>query len=53
MSMTRKRTIPSEKLFAEPQPHMFDQSYEGRLREQNRQPVECLGMTFPNNEERM
>ena len=38
--------------FAEPQPHMFDQSYEERLREQNRQPVECLGMTFPNDEAR-
>ena len=50
--MSRKRTRPSEKLFAEPQPHMFDQSYEERLREQNRQPVECLGMTFPNDEAR-
>jgi predicted RNA-binding Zn-ribbon protein involved in translation (DUF1610 family) len=50
--MSRKITRPSEKLFAEPQPHMFDKSYEERLREQNQQPVECLGMTFPNDEAR-
>jgi hypothetical protein len=52
MTREKERTRPSEKLFAEPQPHMFDQSYEERLREQNQQPVECLGMTFPNDEAR-
>jgi hypothetical protein len=52
MPKSKDRTSPSERLFAEPQPHMFEQSYEERLREQDRQPVECLGMTFPNDEAR-
>ena len=52
MTREKERTRPSEKLFAEPQRHMFDQSYEERLAARDRQPVECLGMTFPNDEAR-
>ena len=52
MPKSKDRTSPSEKLFAESQAHMFEKSYEERLREQEQQPVECLGMTFPNDEAR-
>ena len=52
MTSQKKSTRPSEKLFAESQAHMFEKSYEERLREQAQQAVECLGMTFPNDEAR-
>ncbi|MBU1206626.1 MAG: site-specific DNA-methyltransferase [Proteobacteria bacterium] len=49
----RKQTVrPSEKLFADDQRDMFEQSYEEKLRAEKNKPVECLGMTFPNDEER-
>ncbi|MBL7172014.1 MAG: hypothetical protein ISS68_04185, partial [Desulfobacteraceae bacterium] len=31
---------------------MFEKSYEERLQEKKNKPVECLGMTFPNDEAR-
>jgi len=31
---------------------MFEKSYEEELAARKAQPVECLGMTFPNDEER-
>ena len=34
------------------QNEMFDKSYEQELEEQRNSPVECLGMTFHNDEER-
>jgi DNA modification methylase len=43
---------PSERLFADDQRDLFEKSYEERLQEEKRKPVECLGMTFPNDEER-
>ena len=43
---------PSEKLFAEAQADFFEKSYEENVLEEKSQPVECLGMTFPNDEER-
>jgi DNA modification methylase len=43
---------PSEKLFAEAQSDFFEKSYEENVLEEKSQPVECLGMTFPNDEER-
>lgn len=49
--MRRKQTTrPSERLFAAPQRDMFDKSYEERLQAEKNQPVECLGMTFENDE---
>ena len=49
----RKQTVrPSEKLFADDQRDMFEQSYEEKIRAEKNKPVECLGMTFPNDEER-
>ena len=51
--MRRKQTTqPSERLFADPQRDMFEKSYEEKLQEQRNQPVECLGMTFENDEKR-
>jgi DNA modification methylase/predicted RNA-binding Zn-ribbon protein involved in translation (DUF1610 family) len=43
---------PSERLFAAAQADMFEKSYEERIQEERNQPVECLGMTFPNDAER-
>jgi DNA modification methylase len=43
---------PSEKLFAEAQSDFFEKSYEEHVLEEKSQPVECLGMTFTNDEER-
>ncbi|HPA08543.1 MAG TPA: hypothetical protein PLW73_08675, partial [Methanoregulaceae archaeon] len=31
---------------------LFDDSYEAEIEEKKDNPVECLGMTFPNDEER-
>ncbi len=42
----------SGKLFAEAQSDFFEKSYEERVLEEKSQSVECLGMTFPNDEER-
>jgi hypothetical protein len=52
--MTRRKQTarPSEKLFAGAKRDMFEQSYEEKLRSEKNKPVECLGMTFPNEEER-
>jgi DNA modification methylase/predicted RNA-binding Zn-ribbon protein involved in translation (DUF1610 family) len=52
--MTKKniRNNPSEKLFAGPQKNLFEKSYEERLQEEKNKPVECLGMTFENDEKR-
>ncbi len=53
MTVRRKQTTqPSERLFADPQGDMFEKSYEEILQEQKSQPVECLGMTFENDEKR-
>jgi len=51
--VSRKQTTrPSERLFAEPQRDMFEKSYEERLQAEKNQPVECLGMTFENDQKR-
>lgn len=46
------KTTTSERLFAEDQPDMFEKSYEETLNEKADQPVECLGMNFPNDQAR-
>ncbi|MDI6852990.1 MAG: DNA methyltransferase [Deltaproteobacteria bacterium] len=51
MTSQKKSTGPSEKLFAEPQAHMFEKFYEERIKE-GQHPVECLGMTFPDDKTR-
>ena len=43
---------PSEKLFAEAQSDFFEKSYEENVLEEKSQPVECLGMTFPDDNAR-
>jgi DNA modification methylase len=43
---------PSERLFADSQGDLFEKSYEEKVRDEKNKPVECLGMTFPNDEER-
>jgi DNA modification methylase len=49
----QKYTVrPSDKLFADDQRELFEKSYEERLQEEKNQPVECLGMTFENDEKR-
>lgn len=52
--MGRKRSTDgaATRLFSDKQPSMFEKSYEERLCEQQNQPVECLGMSFANDEER-
>jgi DNA modification methylase len=55
--MTTKRkkkgtTLRSEQLFGDEQGHLFEKSYEEQVREEKNRPVECLGMTFPNDEKR-
>jgi DNA modification methylase len=43
---------PSERLFVDEQAGLFEESYQEQLEEERNHPVECLGMTFPNDEER-
>ena len=40
------------KIFRPDQGNMFEKSYEEELENRRKQQVECLGMTFPNDEER-
>ena len=52
--MARKKvpTRPTERLFSDEQRDLFEKSYEERLQEEKNKTVECLGMTFPNDEAR-
>ena len=52
MAKHKQTSRPSEKLFAESQIDMFEKSYEERLQAEKNRPVECLGMTFENDEKR-
>ena len=47
-----KTDPPSSRLFADDQRDLFEKSYEERLKAEKNKPVECLGMTFPNDDER-
>ena len=47
-----RRNPSGRKLFTDPQPELFQKSYEEQLRAEKSKPVECLGITFPNDEER-
>ena len=49
----RKQTSRSaQKLFADDQGNLFEKSYEEQLKAELNRPVECLGMTFENDEKR-
>lgn len=50
--MLKKTDSTTIQLFTDKQPDLFEKSYEEILKERTDQPVECLGMTFPNDEER-
>ena len=52
MGRRKKTDAPSSSLFAEDQRDLFEKSYEEKLLAEKNKPVECLGMTFPNDEER-
>ena len=52
MTKQQIKLRPSESLFADRQGDLFEKSYEEQLAERNNQPVECLGMTFENDEKR-
>ena len=52
MAKRKQTSRPAEKLFAGSQIDMFEKSYEEQLKEEKNKPVECLGMTFENDEKR-
>jgi len=52
MAKHKQTSRPSEKLFADDQIDMFEKSYEEQLKEDKNKLVECLGMTFENDEKR-
>ena len=52
MAKHKQTSRPSEKLFADDQRDLFEKSYEERLREEKNKSVECLGLTFENDEKR-
>jgi len=52
MSKRKQPGRPADRLFAEDQPDFFEKSFEEKLEAEKNKPVECLGMTFPNDEER-
>ena len=52
MAKRKQTSRPSEKLFADDQRDLFEKSYEERLQAEKNRPVECLGMTFDNDEKR-
>jgi 16S rRNA G966 N2-methylase RsmD len=52
MARQKYAVQPSDKLFADDQRDLFEKSYEERLQEEKNKAVECLGMTFENDEKR-
>ena len=51
--MARRKIDPrTRKLFRDQQMDMFEKSYEEELEEKRKQKVECLGMTFENDDAR-
>jgi hypothetical protein len=50
--MLKKTDSTTIQLFTDKQPDMFEKSYEETLNEKADQPVECLGMNFPNDQAR-
>jgi DNA modification methylase len=52
MAKRKQTSKPSEKLFADDQSDLFEKSYEEQLKEEKNRSVECLGITFENDEKR-
>ncbi len=52
MAKCKHKPRPSEQLFPDSQRDLFEKAYAEQLEEQKNQPVECLGMTFENDEKR-
>jgi DNA modification methylase len=52
MGKREAKPRPSELLFPNQQRDLFEKSYLEKLEEEKNRPVECLGMTFPNEEAR-
>jgi DNA modification methylase len=52
MAKCKHKPRPSEQLFPDSQRDLFEKSYQEKLEEERNQPVECLGMTFENDEKR-
>ncbi|MFO8089100.1 MAG: DNA methyltransferase [Desulfatiglandaceae bacterium] len=52
MKRRKTKSSPFEFLFADDQRDLFEKSYEEKLQAEKNKPVECLGMTFPNDEAR-
>jgi len=52
MGKRKAKPRPSELLFPNQQRDLFEKSYLEKLEEEKNRPVECLGMTFPNEEAR-
>ena len=52
MARNKQKIRPSEKLFPDVQQNLFEKSYQETLEAEKNKPVECLGMMFPNKEER-
>ena len=52
MAKKKVPTRPIEKLFPDEQRDLFEKSYEEKVEAEKSKPVECLGMTFPNDEVR-
>jgi DNA modification methylase len=55
MARKQKKAAPTKRLFRDPsgQEHMFEKSLEEELEAKKNAPVECLGMTFPNDGKRL
>jgi len=47
-----KAARPSEKLFPDANGNLFEKSYQEQIEAERAQPVECLGMTFENDDAR-
>lgn len=52
MGRKRRKEIETRKLFAYGQSDLFEKSYEEVIMEKKEHPVECLGMTFSNDQAR-
>jgi hypothetical protein len=50
MARRKPTSRPTERLFADSQKDLFEKSYGEKLREEKNMPVECLGMTFENED---
>ena len=52
MSKQKQSGRPSERLFPDDQSDLFEESHAEKLQAEKNKPVECLGLTFPNDDER-